>query len=209
MSESGIIGQAYGRKIHAREVVAIDEAGDGLCWVRLTRFGDDWLLIRSDARDVSRAVRKLRQIPAGEQSGACGTDAGVGWARSPGPGPRPTGRCGCPRPRSRRGSPPRRRVPRRVGEQVVEHLTDALADRPSPAAGRAEGRRRRRRTVLSGGGAMGAGLRHRLSGGWGLPCQWSLVCFQASQQLAATGGGTLACLASHGPFGAVTPDDWR
>ena len=31
-------------------------------------FGDDWLLIRSDARDVSRAVRKLRQIPAGEQS---------------------------------------------------------------------------------------------------------------------------------------------
>ncbi len=36
--------------------------------VRLTRFGDDWLLIRADARDVSRAVRKLRQIPAGEQS---------------------------------------------------------------------------------------------------------------------------------------------
>jgi len=68
VSDSGIIGEAYGRKIHAREVVAIDEAGDGLCWVRLTRFGDDWLLIRSDARDVSRAVRKLRQIPAGEQS---------------------------------------------------------------------------------------------------------------------------------------------
>ena len=68
VSDSGIIGQAYGRKIHAREVVAIDEAGDGLCWVRLTRFGDDWLLIRSDPRDVSRAVRKLRQIPAGEQS---------------------------------------------------------------------------------------------------------------------------------------------
>jgi len=68
VSDDGIIGQAYGRKIHAREVVAIDEAGDGLCWVRLTRFGDDWLLIRSDARDVSRAVRKLRQIPAGEQS---------------------------------------------------------------------------------------------------------------------------------------------
>ena len=68
VSDSGIIGQAYGRKIHAREVVAIDEAGDGLCWVRLTRFGDEWLLIRSDARDVSRAVRKLRQIPAGEQS---------------------------------------------------------------------------------------------------------------------------------------------
>jgi len=68
VSDSGIIGQAYGRKIHAREVVAIDEAGDGLCWVRLTRFGDDWLLIRSDARDVSRAVRALRQIPAGEQS---------------------------------------------------------------------------------------------------------------------------------------------
>ena len=67
MSDGGIIGQAYGRKIHAREVVAIDEAGDGLCWVLLTRFGDDWLLIRSDARDVSRAVRKLRQIPAGEQ----------------------------------------------------------------------------------------------------------------------------------------------
>ena len=68
MSDSGIIGQAYGRKIYAREVVAIDEAGDGLCWIRLTRFGDDWLLIRSDTRDVSRAVRKLRQIPAGEQS---------------------------------------------------------------------------------------------------------------------------------------------
>ena len=68
MSDSSIIGQAYGRKIHAREVVAIDEAGAGLCWVRLTRFGDEWLLIRSDARDVSRAVRKLRQIPAGEQS---------------------------------------------------------------------------------------------------------------------------------------------
>ena len=68
MSDDGIIGQAYGRKIHAREVVAIDQAGDGLCWVRLTRFGDDWLLIRSDARDVSRAVRKLRQMPAGEQS---------------------------------------------------------------------------------------------------------------------------------------------
>ena len=68
LSDRAIIGQAYGRKIHAREVVAIDEAGDGLCWVQLTRFGDDWLLIRSDARDVSRAVRKLRQIPAGEQS---------------------------------------------------------------------------------------------------------------------------------------------
>ena len=68
MSDSGIIGQAYGRKIHAREVVAIDEAGDGLCWVRLTRFGEAWLLIRSDAQDVSRAVRKLCQIPAGEQS---------------------------------------------------------------------------------------------------------------------------------------------
>ena len=68
VNDGGIIGQAYGRKIHAREVVAIDEAGDGLCWVRLTRFDDEWLLIRSDARDVSRAVRKLRQIPAGEQS---------------------------------------------------------------------------------------------------------------------------------------------
>ena len=68
VSESGIIGHAYGRKRHAREVVAIDEAGEGLCWVRLRRFGDDWLLIRSDASDVSRAVRKLRQIPAGEQS---------------------------------------------------------------------------------------------------------------------------------------------
>ena len=68
VSESGIIGQAYGRKIHAREVVAIDEAGDGLCWVRLRRFGDDWLLIRSEASDVSRAVLTLRQIPAGEQS---------------------------------------------------------------------------------------------------------------------------------------------
>ena len=68
VNDSGIIGQAYGRKIHAREVVAFDEAGDGLCWVRLNRFGADWLLIRSDARDVSRAVRKLRQIPAGERS---------------------------------------------------------------------------------------------------------------------------------------------
>jgi len=68
VSDAGIIGQACGRKIHACEVVAIDEAGDGLCWVRLTRLGDDWLLIRADARDVSRAVRKLRQIPAGDQS---------------------------------------------------------------------------------------------------------------------------------------------
>ena len=59
MSDSGIIGQACGRKIHAGEVVAIDEAGDGLCWLHLTR---------SDTRDVSRAVRKLRQIPPGEQS---------------------------------------------------------------------------------------------------------------------------------------------
>lgn len=33
MSGGTIIGQAYGRKIHARRVVAIDEAGDGLCWV--------------------------------------------------------------------------------------------------------------------------------------------------------------------------------
>ncbi|MCY4572522.1 MAG: hypothetical protein OXF01_06935 [Gemmatimonadetes bacterium] len=49
-------------------MVAIDEAGDRLCWVRLTRFGDDWLPIRSDARDVARAVRNLRQIPVGEQS---------------------------------------------------------------------------------------------------------------------------------------------
>lgn len=68
MSDNWIIGEAYGRKIHAREVVAIDEAGDGLCWVRLTRFGHDWLLMRSDARGVSAKVRKLRQIPAGEQS---------------------------------------------------------------------------------------------------------------------------------------------
>ena len=68
VSDSGIIGQAYGREIHAREVVAIDEAGDGLCWLHLTRFGDDWLLIRSDTRDMSRAVRKLRQIPPDEQS---------------------------------------------------------------------------------------------------------------------------------------------
>lgn len=68
VSDSGIIGQVYGRKIHAWEVVAIDEAGDGLCWVRVTRFGDDWILIRSDAGYVSRAVRKLRQIPTGEQS---------------------------------------------------------------------------------------------------------------------------------------------
>ena len=30
-----VIGQVYGRKIHAREVIAMDEAGDGLCWVRL------------------------------------------------------------------------------------------------------------------------------------------------------------------------------
>lgn len=56
MSDSAIVGQAYGRRIHAREVVAIDEAGDGLCWARLPRFGDDWLLIRSDARDVSRGT---------------------------------------------------------------------------------------------------------------------------------------------------------
>ena len=66
--DNGSIGKAYGRKIHAREVVAIDEAGDGFCWVRLTRFGDDWLLIRSDARDVNAKVRKLRKIPIGERS---------------------------------------------------------------------------------------------------------------------------------------------
>ena len=41
VSDGGIIGQAYGRKIHAREVVAIDEAGNGQCWVLLTRFGDN------------------------------------------------------------------------------------------------------------------------------------------------------------------------
>ena len=63
-----IIGKAYGREIHAREVTAIDEAGDGMCWVRLTRFGDDWLLIRSDSLDVSRQVRALRQIAPEEQS---------------------------------------------------------------------------------------------------------------------------------------------
>lgn len=62
------IGQAYGRRIHAREVMALDDAGEGLCWVQLERFGDTWLLIRSDGRDVSRAVRKLRQIPDGEAS---------------------------------------------------------------------------------------------------------------------------------------------
>ncbi len=63
-----IIGKAYGRAVHAREVTAIDEAGEGLCWVRLARFGDDWLLLRSEGRDVSRAVRTLRQIPPGEAS---------------------------------------------------------------------------------------------------------------------------------------------
>ena len=70
MRDSGIIGEAYGRKIHAREVVAIDEAGDGLCWVRLTRFGDDWLLIRSDARNVSRALRKLPPDTGGRAVGS-------------------------------------------------------------------------------------------------------------------------------------------
>ncbi len=63
-----IVGQAYGRQIHAREVQAMDEAGDGLCWVRLARFGDDWLLLRSDGRAVSRAVRTLRQLEPGEAS---------------------------------------------------------------------------------------------------------------------------------------------
>ncbi len=70
MSDSGIIGQAYGRKIHAREVVAVDEAGDGLCRVPLTRFGDDWLLIRSDAGDVSRAVQKHPSDTGGRAVGS-------------------------------------------------------------------------------------------------------------------------------------------
>lgn len=63
-TDGGIVGQAYGRRIHAREVRALDEAGDGLCWIKLRRFGDDWLLIRSDWRDVLAQVRKVRQIPA-------------------------------------------------------------------------------------------------------------------------------------------------
>ena len=66
--DDGVIGTAYGREIHAREVVALDEAGDGLCWIRIPRYGKQWLLIRSDSRDVSRLVRKHRQIPPGEQS---------------------------------------------------------------------------------------------------------------------------------------------
>jgi len=29
-----VVGHAYGKKIHAREVLAIDEAGENLCWIR-------------------------------------------------------------------------------------------------------------------------------------------------------------------------------
>lgn len=68
-SDGLFVGQAYGRRIHAREVTAIDEAGEGLCWVRLARFGDEWLLIRADARDVAAKVRKIRQLPDGDGSG--------------------------------------------------------------------------------------------------------------------------------------------
>ena len=46
----------------------VDMDGSDVLRSGRTRFGVDWLLTRSDARDVSRAVRKLRQTPAGEQS---------------------------------------------------------------------------------------------------------------------------------------------
>ena len=68
LPDGGYIGTAYGRRVHAREVVALDDAGPGLCWVRLKRFGDAWLLLKSDGRDVSRIVRQLRQIAPGEAS---------------------------------------------------------------------------------------------------------------------------------------------
>ncbi|MCY3547473.1 MAG: hypothetical protein OXH49_11395 [Gemmatimonadetes bacterium] len=62
-SDGLFIGRYYGKAIHAREVTAWDEAGAGLVWVRLRRFGDEWLLLEADPGDVERKVRKVRQIP--------------------------------------------------------------------------------------------------------------------------------------------------
>jgi len=62
------IARAYGRRIHAREVVALDEAGESLCWVRIARFGEDWLLIRANPSEVANLVRQVRQIPEGASS---------------------------------------------------------------------------------------------------------------------------------------------
>ena len=70
MSERNHWASFTGGSIYAREVVAIDEAGAGLCWVGLTRFGDEWPLIRSNARDVSRAVRKLPPDTGGQAVGS-------------------------------------------------------------------------------------------------------------------------------------------
>lgn len=64
----GIVGQAYGKAIHAREVLALDHAGDAYCWVKLARFGDEWLLIRAAPGDVAAKVRKVRGIPPGASS---------------------------------------------------------------------------------------------------------------------------------------------
>lgn len=63
-----IIGQYCGRAVSAREVTALDEAGDDHCWIRLDRFGDTWLLIQADPREVVRKVRKVRGIPMDAES---------------------------------------------------------------------------------------------------------------------------------------------
>lgn len=62
-SDGLFIGRYYGKPIHAREVTAWDDAGEGRVWVRVRRFGDDWLLLTADPLDVERKVRKVRQIP--------------------------------------------------------------------------------------------------------------------------------------------------
>lgn len=46
----------------------MDEAGNSMTWVRLSRFGDDSLSIRARPGDVAAKVRKARQIPNGSGS---------------------------------------------------------------------------------------------------------------------------------------------
>ena len=120
MSDSGIIGEAYGRNIHASEVVAIDEAGHGLCWVRLTRFG---------ARVAPDPLRCPRRVARG-----CGSSARYRWASSRTgsrrsrcePAPLP-----CPRGASRRRH--LRTVHRRAGRGAPLVSSPPSVDRePSP-----------------------------------------------------------------------------
>ena len=61
--DAHVVGRYYGRKIHAREVVAIDEAGDNQCWIRTVRHGDEWVLIHAKPAEVAAKVREVRQVP--------------------------------------------------------------------------------------------------------------------------------------------------